>query len=312
VLGAHYRCEEKVAQDGAQAIYYAVATILSGQTDLLLVLGHCKESQAESRNQVTHLAFDPFYTRPLGLDFQVAAALQAQAYMARSHVTQRHLAGIVSRARACAHRNPTTASLEPVSVDEVLASPMLCDPIRALHAYPVSDGALGLILASETRAREIAAHPVWITGVGNDMDSFFLGDRDLAASPALAQAARRAYARAGIDKPRDAFDVVELSDPWAHQQPMWIEGLGLCEEGTGGRWLDAGGPERERVNPSGGVLGGNPMILGGLVRVAEAALQLWDRAEGHQVQDARRALAHGAMGPAGQFHSVVILERDER
>ena len=100
VLGAHFRCEEKVAQDGAQAVYYAAATILSGHTDYVLVLGHCKESQGESRNQVTHLAFDPFYTRPVGLDFCSAAALQAQAYMARSDVEDKHLAKVVARSRA--------------------------------------------------------------------------------------------------------------------------------------------------------------------------------------------------------------------
>jgi len=79
VVGAHYQSEEKVAADGAQGVYYAVATILSGHHDLILLAGHCKESQAASRNQVTHLAFDPFYTRPVGLDYLAAAALQAQA-----------------------------------------------------------------------------------------------------------------------------------------------------------------------------------------------------------------------------------------
>ena len=91
---------------------------------------------------------------------------------------------------------------------------------------------------------------------------------------------------------------------------MWMEGLGICEEGKGGEWIESGGPDARNVNLSGGLLAGNPMILGGLVRVAEAALQLSGKAEGRQVQDARRALAHGVMGPAGQFHSVIILERD--
>jgi acetyl-CoA C-acetyltransferase len=310
VLGAHYRCEEKVAQDGAQAIYYAVATILSGQTDLVLVLGHCKESQPRSRNMATHLAFDPFYTRPVGLDFLCAAALQAQAYMARSYVTDRQLARIVCRARRQAAKNPLTAELDPVTEEQVLASPMLADPIRRLHAYPVSDGALGMILASEERARQITDSPVWVTGVGSCFDSFFLGDRELADSFALRKAAERAYHRAGITNPRDAFDLVELSDQYAYQQPMWAEGLGLCEPGGGGRWLDGDGAERGHVNPSGGMLAGNPMMLGGLVRVAEAALQLSGKAGDRQVPDVRRALAHGVMGPAGQFHSVVVLERD--
>jgi len=310
VLGAHYGSEEKVAQDGAQAVYYGVAAILSGHSDVVLVLGHAKESQGKSRNMVTHLAFDPFYTRPVGLDYCSAAALQAQAYMARSYVTDRHLARVVHRARDLGARNPQTRSLTRVTEEQVLESPMLADPIRELHAYPVSDGAVGLILASEERARQICPNPAWITGVGNCFDSFFLGDRDLASNFALKLAAQRAYQRAGITDPRHAFDLVELSDQYAYQLPMWMEGLGLCDEHKGGKWLDDNGPEAQQVNPSGGMLAGNPLLLGGLVRVAEAALQLMGKAESRQVPNAKKALAHGVTGPAGQFHSVVVLERD--
>lgn len=310
VLGAHFRCEEKVAQEGLQALYYGLATIRSGHADLVLIIGHCKESQPGSRNIVTHLAFDPFYTRPVGLDFCAAAGLQSQAYNGRSGITEEQLARVVVRARANAAKNPLTPEVVSVSAEEVLASPMLADPIRELHAYPVSDGAVGMILASEERAREITDTPVWIEGVGNCIDNFFLGDRDLASNSTLEEAARRAYTRAGITDPRSALDVVELSDQYAYQHSMWAEGLGLCEAGAGGQWIDAGGPEQCHVNPSGGMLAGNPLILGGLVRAAEAALQLKGQAGDHQVEDARTALAHGVMGPAGQFHSVAILQRD--
>lgn len=310
VLGAHYRCEEKVAQDGAQAVYYGLATILSGHTDVVLVIGHCKESQAASRNMVTHMAFDPFYTRPLGLDYCSAAALQAQAYMAKSYVTDKQLAKTVVRARQFGRRNPLTSAIESVTEDDVTASPMVADPIRKLHCYPVSDGAVGLIMASEERAKKLTDKPVWVTGVGNCFDSFFLGDRDLASNFALKLAAQRAYKRAGITDPKSAFDVVEVSDQYAYQQPMWIEGLGLCEDGKGGSWLEGGGADELCVNHSGGMLAGNPMILGGLVRVAEAAQQLRGEAENHQIREPRKALAHGVMGPAGQFHSVVIMEKD--
>ena len=310
VLGAHFRCEEKIAQEGIQALYYGLAAIQSGHEDVVMVVGHCKESQAQSRNQVTHMAFDPFFTRPVGLDFCAAAGLQAQAYGARAKLTEEQLAKVVVRARRNGARNPQTPEVEPVTAAEVMASPMLADPIRELHAYPVSDGAVGLILAAEERARKLTDKPVWITGVGNCIDSFFLGDRDLASNFALKEAARRAYERAGVRDARSAFQVIELSDQYAYQQPMWAEAFGLCDPGTGGAWIDADGPERLHVNPSGGLLAGNPLILGGLVRAAEVALQLKGQAGAHQVKDARRGLAHGVMGPAGQFHSVVVLQRD--
>jgi acetyl-CoA C-acetyltransferase len=191
-----------------------------------------------------------------------------------------------------------------------MKSPMLADPIRELHAYPVSDGAVGMILASEETAKKICKNPVWITGVGNCMDSFFLGDRDLTSNFALKQAAQRAYKRAGINDPASAFDVIELSDQYAYQLPMWAEGMGLCEEGAGAKWVDANGPENQNVNKSGGMLAGNPMILGGFVRAAEAAIQLRGEAGDRQVANAKTAIAHGVMGPAGQFHSVITLARD--
>ena len=308
VVGAHYQSEEKVAADGAQGVYYATATVLSGHHDIVLLAGHCKESQPASRNQVTHLAFDPFYTRPVGLDYLAAAALQAQAYMARSGVTEEQLADLVVRSREWAAKNPVAQETAPLTREEVLAEPMAADPIRTSFMYPVSDGAVAMILANEERAREITDKPVWVTGLGNCHDSFFLGERDLAGNFALERAAQRAYAMAGIDDPTTAFDVVEIADQYAHQLPQYAEGLGLCEAGQGGQWLADGGPDRQNVNRSGGMLAGNPLILGGLARAAEAVIQLRGEAGDRQVPNAQRALAHGATGPAGQLQTVIVLD----
>lgn len=310
VLGGHMRCEEKVAQEGIQSLYYGLAAIQSGHVDLVLVMGHCKESQSQSRNMVTHLAFDPFYTRPVGLDFTAAAGLQAQAYQAKTGITDEQLAKIVVRSSQNALKNPNHPEARPLTMEEVTNSPFLADPIRTLHACPVSDGAVGMILASEDRIKEFTDTPVWITGVGNCMDSFFMGDRDICSNFALKRAAKRAYDRAGITDPGNAFDLVEVCDDFAFQQPLWMEGLGLVEENAGPAWIDADGPEKMQVNLSGGMLAGNPMILGGLCRAAEVVLQLSGKAGDRQLANPKKGLAHGVMGPAGQFHSVVILERD--
>ncbi len=308
VVGAHFQSEEKVAADGAQGVYYATSVILSGHHDVVLLAGHCKESQPASRNMVTHLAFDPFYTRPVGLDYLATAAMQAQAYMARSGVTEEQLADLVVRARQWASKNPVAQDNKPLSRQEALASPMLADPIREAFMYPVSDGAVAMILASEQRAAEITDRPIWVTGLGNCHDSFFLGERDLAGNFALQRAAERAYAMAGIDNPKQAFDVVEIADQYAHQLPQYAEGLGLCEAGGGGQWLSDGGPDNDNVNRSGGMLAGNPLMLGGMARMAEAVIQLRGEAGDRQVADAKRAVAQGATGPAGQLQTVVVLE----
>lgn len=308
VLGGHYRTEEKMAQEGLNAIGYAMSVILSGHSDLVLVMGHCKESQSESRNMITNMGFDPFYGRAVGLDYLNSAALQARAYMTKSSLTDKHLAGIVARARRWASKNPYANARETLEEGKVLASSMICDPLRQLHVYPVSDGAVGMLLAAEERAGEFTDKPVWITGFANCMDSYFLGDRDLVSNFALKKAAQRAYQKAGINDAKKAIDVVEVMDAYAYQQPMWMEGLGFCEEGHGGRFIEEGGPGKYKVNLSGGMLAGNPVIISGLYRAAEAVLQLRGEAGDHQVPDAKSALAQSTTGAAGQFHSVLILE----
>ena len=309
-VGAHFRGEEKIAMDGINAVAYATACIMSGHDEVVLIVGHCKESQPESRDMCTNLAFDPFYTRPLGLDYQNAAALQARAYMNASDVGDEQLARVVVSARNNAAKNPVANLKDPVTEDEVIKSPMLCDPIRKLHAYPVSDGSIAMILATEDRVKEFTDKPVWVSGFSNCMDSFFLGDRDLARSVSLEKAAERAFKKAGVKNPANDFDVMEINAPYAYQLPLWLEALGVCEKGKAGAWIDAGNLDSRHVNTSGGMLAGNPLMIGGLARAAEAVIQLRGDAGGRQVDGAKKALAHGTTGPAGQFQSVLVLDKE--
>lgn len=309
VVGAHYRGEEKIAQDGLNGLGYAMACILSGHDDVVLFMGHCKESQPESRHMCTNLAYDPFYCRPLGMDFLNVNALQARAYMQKSGVTDEHLAEIVVRSRQNAARNPYARENERVTKEDVAMSPYLADPIRELHAYPVTDWAVGMLLCCEQRAHEFTDKPVWITGFGNCMDRYFVGDRDLASNFSLKKACEGAYAMAGVKDPKSEFDVVELNDAYAHQLPMLAEGVGLAEEGKGGQWIDSGGPAKHNVNLSGGMLNGNPLMLGGVARAVEGFLQLRGEAGERQVGGARKALVHGTTGGAGQHQTVLILEK---
>ena len=309
VVGAHFRGEEKAAQDGLNAIGKGMASILSGHDDVVLIMGHCKESQAESRNMCTNLAWDPFYTRPLGLDFLNASAFQARAYMEQSGVTDEHLAKVVVRARQNGKQNPYARDNELVDEAEVMGSKMLSDPIRELHQYPVTDWACGMLLCCEERATEFTDNPVWLTGFGNCMDSYYLGDRDLTSNFALKQAAKRAFKMAEVKSPKDEFDLFELNDATAYQLPMWAEGIGLAPETGGGKWIEAGGMEEHNLNLSGGMLNGNPIMLGGLARAIEAILQLRDEAGERQVKGATKALAHGTTGPAGQHHAVLVIEK---
>jgi len=309
VVGAHYRGEEKAAQDGLNGLGYAMACILSGHDDVVLFAGHCKESQPESRNMCTNLAYDPFFCRPVGMDFLNVNAFQARAYMGQSGVTDEHLAEVVVRSRENAARNPYARENKKVTQEDVLKAPFLSDPIRELHAYPLTDWAVGMLLCCEERVQEFTDNPVWITGFGNCMDRYFVGDRDLTSNFSLKKACERAYKMAGIKDPKKDLDVVELNDAYAHQLPMLAEGVGLSAEGQGGKWIESGGPDKHHVNLSGGMLNGNPIMLGGVARAVEGYLQLRGEAGERQVDGAKKALAHGTTGGACQHQTVLILEK---
>jgi acetyl-CoA C-acetyltransferase len=200
-----------------------------------------------------------------------------------------------------------------ISVEDVLGSEMIADPLRKLDCSPVSDAACAVIIANDSRAGKYGGSPVWIKGVAFCSDSYFLGDRDLARAPSLTQAAKRAFAMAGIEDPAAEIDVAELYDAFTYQELLWLEAMGLCDEGKAGSRLEDGEFHlggRLPVNPSGGLLSGHPVIAAGLIRIAEVVKQLRGTAGRYQVRDARRGVAQGVNGLCGQSHCVWVLDRD--
>ncbi|MFH1139049.1 MAG: thiolase family protein [Pseudomonadota bacterium] len=312
VIGGHLRNEEKMALDGSTAVYYAAIGILSGEFDCTLIMSHTKMSQT-NRNIVNNVAFDPLYSRKLGFDFTSAAALQARRCLLRRGMTPRQAAGVVVKNMKNALGNPLVFNKGLVTVEDVLNSPLLADPIHALEISPVADGACAMIVASEDRARAITDTPVWIRGIGACYDAHYLGDRDLAEVMSLEKAAARAYKMAGITRPDRELDLAEVGEEFSYQELLWMEGLGLCERGQAGLLLESGETSLEGrlpVNPSGGLLGGVPANVMGLYSVSEAARQLMGLAEGHRVENARTAVAQGHSGFCGQHHCVIVLGRD--
>ena len=311
VTGSHLRDESKVAGDGAYAVLYGMMHILSGDHDVVLVVSHCSESQTDGRI-IENSGIDHVYHRMLGLDFLSCAAMQANRYMHKYGISREQCAKVVIKNKGNARNNPYAQAPAELSVEEVIDSKMLASPITVLDVKPVSDGACAILLASEAKARKLTDEPVWIKGVGNCYDAHFLGDRDLADCDSLVSASKRAYEMAGITDPRKEIDLVEMSEMFSYQELLWMEGLGLCGRGEGGRLIDSGVSQMEGdlpVNPSGGLLSGVPVTVAGMSRVAEAALQLQGKCVGHQVPGVRMALAHGTAGVCGQMHCVLVLEK---
>ena len=311
IVGGHLREDEKVAEDGALAFGYAVLQILSGHKDIVLLVAHTKESQTDAR-LIEHAAFERNYYRMLGLDFLSMAAMQARLYMSEYNITSEQCAQVVVKSRDNAQRNPNAQQSMPVTVEDVLKSPMLADPIRTLDCKPTSDGACAMILANEEKTKKYTNKPIWFKGMGSCYDTHFHGDRNLANCDSLVSAAQQAYKMAGVRNPRREIDVAEISEFYSYQELMWSEGLGLCERGEGGNLLARGLTQRDGeipINPSGGVLSGIPVNVAGLSRVAEAALQLRGEAGAYQIDGVSTALAHGVSGACGQLHCVILLER---
>ena len=309
VVGAHLGHEDKVAEDGINAVYVAMGQILSGHHDVVLVVAHMKESQGE-KSLIENAAFDPALMRPLGLDFLSAAALQAKRYMYKYGITSEQCAKVAVRDHSNARNNPFAQEPMDITVEDVLGSKMLVYPIRLLDSKPISDGACAVILAREGKAKKLTAKPVWISGVSNCYETHYLGDRELADCDALVKAAQKAYSMAGINNPLKQIDVAEISGEYSYQELLWMEGLGFCACGEGGKLLDAGVTQmggKLPVNPSGGMLPGNPNGVAGMTRVAEAVLQLRGEAGNRQVAGARVALAHGVTGICGQHQCVMVL-----
>ena len=309
-LGAFRLAHDNVSGDGTYGVYHAVLDILSGHYDIVLVVSMTKESET-ARGAIENCVFDHIFLQPLGFDYLVASALQAQSYMHKYGISPEQCAKAAVKSRRNARNNPYAQEPLDINVDDVLHSSMLASPIRVLDSKPaVSDGACALILASEESARKITDKPVWVKGIGNCYDAHYLGDRDLADCDSLVAAAQRAYKMAGITDPLKELDVAEVSAEYSYQELLWYEGLGLCGRGEGGKLIDSGATEMSGelpVNPSGGVLAGNPFQVAGAARVAEAVLQLRAEAADRQVENAKTALAHGFYGPCGQSHGVLIL-----
>jgi len=309
--GAHDKNISTVEGDGAFGAFYGAMRVLGG-FDTTLVVAHGKGSEGNMKI-ITNAMFDPVFQRHLGIDAVSAAALQANAYMDRFGLTEEDFALVSVKNHQNARNNPFSHLPLDITIDDVVASEKLADPIKRLDCSPISDGAAAVIIAREGVARKAKTPPVWIRGIAHCSDTFFLGDRRLSESPALKKAAEKAFQMAGITNPLKEIDLVELYDAFSYMEPLWLEGMGFCGAGEGGRLLREGVTAMDGplpVNPSGGVLSAHALLVAGLARIVEASLQIRGEAGNRQVAGAKTALAHGINGPCGQSHCVWIVSAD--
>jgi len=306
--GAHDKNISTVEGDGTFGAFYGAMRVLCG-FNTTLVVAHSKGSEGDIKH-ITNGMFDPIFQRLLGLEAITASALQASVYMNRYGIREESFAQVSVENHRNAKNNPYAHLPIDLTMNDVMNSRKIADPLKLLDCSPVSDGAAAIIITNESHASKAKTRPVWIRGIAHCAEEYFLGDRDLADPKSLRDAAERAYAMAGITDPMRDFDVVELYDAFSYMEPLWLEGLGFCKPGDGPNLLEDGITTMSGalpVNPSGGVLSSHALLVAGLARIVEAVLQLRGEAGNRQVQGAKIALAHGINGPCGQSHCVWVL-----
>jgi acetyl-CoA C-acetyltransferase len=294
---------------GGSTTLVAAHLVRSGRHDRVLAVAFEKQSDSDA---MWALSSPQPFSPPLLAGAGGYFAPHVRAYIRRAQAPD-HIGILVAvKDRRHALRNPYAHLHDPeVSFEKVRDSMMLWDPIRYLETCPSSDGACALVLSDETAASSeaLAAPPAWVHGSAMRSEPTMFAGRDQVNPRAGRECAAATYAEAGITDPLSQIDVAEVYVPFSWFEPMWLENLGFADEGSGWRLTESGVTELGGScpwNTSGGVLSSNPIGASGMLRFAEAAMQVRGQAGEHQVDGARVALGH-AYGGGSQFFAMWVV-----
>ena len=297
---------------GGSTAVVAASLVQSGIHRRVLTLGFEKQSESNA-------------TWALSLPQPFSVSINAGAggyfspiirqYMARTNAPELIGCMVAFKDRQHALRNPYAhLQQQDLTFDQVVESPMLWEPIRFSETCPSSDGACAIVLGDEA-AGDASAKPVaWIHGAALRSEANNFPGRDEVNPQASRDCADDVFAQAGITDRRAEIDEVEMYVPFSWYEPMWLESLGFCEIGDGWKLVEEGATHLDGgdlpVNCSGGVLSSNPIGASGMIRFAEAALQVRGMAGDHQVDGARKAFGH-AYGGGAQYYAMWIVGADK-
>jgi len=278
------------------AFRHAVMEIAAGISDVVLVGGGERVLNVPTADSTEYFAYasDASWEQPLGLTFPGVFALVARAHMTKYGTTEAQMAAVAVKNHKHGALNPKAQFQKEITLDTVLKSPYIADPLKLYDCCPFTDGGAAVVLASEEVARR-HRRAVWVLGSAAASDSMLLGDkRDLSRVMATERAAKAAYQQAGKN-PSDV-DVAELHDCFTIAEIVATEGLGFFEPGTGGLAAEKGLTSlggKIPVNTSGGLKAkGHPIGATGAAQIAEVVTQLRGEAGPRQVDGASTGLTH--------------------
>ncbi|HVM96831.1 MAG TPA: thiolase domain-containing protein [Candidatus Acidoferrales bacterium] len=308
-LGAHMKPLLRVhtaGSVGASTALTAVTHVASGLYERVLTVAFEKQSEG---NAMWALSPNMPFVAPLVAGAGGFFAPYCRAYIARTGAPP-HIGPLtVVNARDNATRNEHAHLREPMTLEDVMNTPMLWDPLRFGETCPSSDGAIAMIISSGDLAKKGPRKPAWVKSGYSYAEAMWIPGRDQVSPKAGQVCAKHVYDAAGITDPWNQIDTAEIYVPFSWFEAMWLENLGFRDVGEGWRAIDRGDTKfgaHLPINPSGGVLCTNPIGASGMIRLGEAALQVMGRAGAHQVDGAKTALGH-AYGGGAQYFAMWIV-----
>lgn len=307
---------ESACASSGMAFRLGVMSVAAGLYEIVLVGGVEKMTDVTTGESTHHLAsaadreWEAFY----GVTFPGLFALIARRHMKQYGTTREQLAKVAVKNHKHGYHNPKAQFQRLITVDDVLRSPLVADPLRLLDCSPISDGAAVVIIARADIARRFTDTPVYVLGSGAATDTIALHDRDdITTLRSVVLAAREAYSMAKVE-PKD-INLAEVHDCFTIAEILAYEDLGFAKKGEGGKLIDEGVTElggKIPVNPSGGLKAkGHPVGATGVAQVIEVTLQLRNEAGKRQVQNAEIGLTQN-IGGSGASCTVHILGRSRR
>jgi len=296
-------------------VHHAMLAVAAGRCEVALICYASRQRSLKSRSRKVAAAdrtLGSQFEAPFGIHFPIGHyALTAARHMHQYGTTAEQLAEVAVAARRWAQLNPKAWSREALTIEDVMASPMICDPLRKADCCLVTDGGGAVVVTSAARARDAAKRAIRVLGAGESHVQWHVSQMpDLTVTPGIVSA-REAFGMAGIG-PGDV-DVFEPYDNFTHSVIMYVEDLGFCGKGEGGTFVSGGrlgpGGELPSMTMGGGLSYCHPGALGILLLI-EAVRQLRGEAGERQVRDARIAVAHGIGGLAFSTSATVVLAHD--
>jgi acetyl-CoA acetyltransferase len=310
-----FNVENACASSGV-AFHLAWRAVSAGQIESALVVG---VDRLSSLGKGTLPVQNTEWDGKAGVTNPVVYAMRAQRYMYETDAVAEDLAEVSVKSRRFAAHNPHAQMKTEVTIEEVLASKPVADPLTLFQCSPKSDGASALLLVGEELAKRHGVSGPRVRSSVVKSGAFSMGERDITRPDITARTAKQAFESAGIGP--DELDVVELHDAFSIAELLYTEELGLAGEGEGVSYLRSGASARLTagkgavVNPSGGLLSrGHPIGATGCAQIVECVHQLQGRSGSRQRQGARMALAHVTGGGASGFDNgacaVTVLSVD--